>query len=161
MCFYLKISGGFFQPDRTSQPITTCPVEEEPSGETLLNLTSYNRVNEENIILQMRKNTIFYTFSRFCGIKLQILTSGDCEDQWDNSGGIFKQISCKFLLLIIIMLITLLLSMKMKLIANKNTIITKQLLDPSLLTPKKRMAEARTLSGQCGREIFIVLESVW
>ena len=93
--------------------------------------------------------------------------SGDCEDQWHNSGGIFQQISRNFLLLlmkmklIIIMLISLLLSMKMKLIANKNTIITKQLLDPSLLTPKKRMAEARTFSGQCGREIFIVLEPVW
>ena len=56
---------------------------------------------------------------------------------------------------------TLLLSMMMKLITNKNTIITKQLLDPSLVTPKKRMAEARSLSGQCGREMFIVLESVW
>ena len=92
--------------------------------------------------------------------------SGDCEDQWHNSGGIFQQISRNFLLLlmkmkiIIIMLITLL-SMMMKLTTNKNTIITKQLLDPSLLTPKKRMAEARTFSGQCGREIFIVLEPVW
>merc|ERR1711872_212983 len=37
-----QIAGGFFQPDRTSQPIPTYPVEEEPSG--------------------------------------------DCEDQWDNSG---------------------------------------------------------------------------
>ena len=55
---------------------------------------------------------------------------------------------------------TLLLRMMMNLITNKNTIITKQLLDPSLLTPKKRMAEARTFSGQCGREMFIVLESV-
>ena len=58
--------------------------------------------------------------------------------------------------IIIIMLITLL-SMMMKLTTNKNTIITKQLLDPSLLTPKKRMAEARTLSGQCGIEMFMSL----